>query len=137
MQGKGMATWRILGLGLIVIVALIIIFSSYTIIQPGHRGVVVMLGRVEDTELGEGFHLILPPVARQVVPIDVRTKKFEVDVEAASADLQLIQVIGVLNCIGRWGPTMRPLSSARRCKKPSRPPRPSSASNVSWWSALL
>ncbi len=97
MQRSATATWRILGLGLIIIVALIIIFSSYTIIQPGHRGVVVMLGRVEDTALGEGFHLVLPPVARQVVPIDVRTKKFEVEVEAASADLQLIQVIGVLN----------------------------------------
>lgn len=97
MQRRGMVTWRIMGLGLIIIVALIIIFSSYTIISPGHRGVVVMLGRVEETSLGEGFHLILPPVARQVVEIDVRTKKFEVEVEAASADLQLIQVNGVLN----------------------------------------
>jgi prohibitin 2 len=97
MQRKGTMTWRILGLALIAIVVLGVIFSSYSIISPGHRGVVVNLGRVEDTVLGEGFHLILPPVARQVVQVDVRTKKFEVEVEAASSDLQLIQVNGILN----------------------------------------
>jgi regulator of protease activity HflC (stomatin/prohibitin superfamily) len=56
-----------------------------------------MLGKVEGAVLGEGFHLILPPVVRQVVQVDVRTKKLEVNTEAASSDLQAIQVLGVLN----------------------------------------
>jgi len=97
MQRKNVSTLRILGLALLALVIAVVIFSSYTIISPGQRGVVIMLGRVEDGVLGEGFHLILPPVARQVVQIDVRTKKFEVEVEAASSDLQLIQVNGILN----------------------------------------
>jgi len=84
----------VLGLG---ILALIVIFSSYAIIEPGHRGVVVRLGKVEDTVLGEGFHLIIPPMVRQVVPVDVRTRKLEVYTEAASADMQTVQVTGVLN----------------------------------------
>ncbi|MHB0856277.1 MAG: prohibitin family protein [Anaerolineae bacterium] len=88
---------RSVGLVALVIVGLIVIFSSYTVIGPGHRGVVVMLGRVEQTSLPEGFHLVLPPVVRKVVQIDVRTKKFEVQVEAASSDLQIMQVTGVLN----------------------------------------
>lgn len=88
---------RLLGVGLLIVVIVVIIFSSYTIVGPGHRGVVVMLGRVEETTLGEGFHLVVPPVLRQVVAVDVRTKKLEVDAEAASSDLQLIQVQGILN----------------------------------------
>ncbi len=88
---------RVIGIGLIVLVAAIIVFSSYTIVNPGHRGVVVMLGRVEKTTLGEGFHLIVPPIVRTVVQVDVRTKKLEALAEAASSDLQLINVTGVLN----------------------------------------
>jgi regulator of protease activity HflC (stomatin/prohibitin superfamily) len=97
MEKRTVSTVRIMGLAVIVVVVLVIIFSSYTIITPGHRGVVVMLGRVEQTVLGEGFHLIVPPIVRQAVPVDVRTKKLEVFAEAASSDLQLINVTGVLN----------------------------------------
>lgn len=88
---------RWLGIILLVILGVVIVFSSYTIVNPGMRGVVVMMGKVEQTTLGEGFHLVIPPVLRTVVPVDVRTKKLEVDAEAASADLQLLQVKGVLN----------------------------------------
>ena len=88
---------RFIGLVLIVLAVAIVVLSSYTIVRPGHRGVVVMLGRVEGTALSEGFHLIVPPVVRQVTQVDVRTKKLEVITEAASADLQIIIVTGVLN----------------------------------------
>ncbi len=88
---------RVLLIAVLVVIGLVVVFSSYTVIPPGHRGVVVMLGRVEQTTLGEGFHLIIPPIVRQVVQVDVRTKKLEVYAEAASSDLQLINVTGVLN----------------------------------------
>jgi regulator of protease activity HflC (stomatin/prohibitin superfamily) len=88
---------RLIALLAVAVVVLVVVFSSYTIIDPGHRGVVVMLGRVEQTVLSEGFHLILPPLVRQVVPVDVRTKKLEVITEAASSDLQAINVDAVLN----------------------------------------
>lgn len=84
-------------IGVILVVALIVIFSSYAIIQPGHRGVVVMLGRTENIQLGEGFHLVIPPLVRQVVPVDVRVKKLETSAEAASNDLQVMTVQGILN----------------------------------------
>lgn len=97
MEKRSRPTLRIFGIALLLLLGLIVVFSSYTIIPPGHRGVVVMLGRVEQTTLGEGFHLIIPPLVRQVVQVDVRTKKLEVFAEAASSDLQLINVTGVLN----------------------------------------
>jgi prohibitin 2 len=94
---KGKSSLRMLGFVLLAIIVLVVVFSSYTIIDPGHRGVVIMLGKVERSVLGEGFHLILPPMVRQVVQVDVRTKKLEVVTEAASSDLQAIQVDVVLN----------------------------------------
>lgn len=97
MQKKSSNTIRLLGIALVVVLAAVVVFSSYTIVNPGMRGVVVMLGRVEQTSLAEGFHLIIPPVLRQVVQVDVRTKKLSVDAEAASSDLQILKVTGVLN----------------------------------------
>jgi len=95
---KGTAGLRTVGIVLVVIIAALIVFSSYTIIGPGHRGVVVFLGNVEvDNVLSEGFHLVLPPMARQVVEVDVRTKKLELIVDAASRDMQTMLVTGVLN----------------------------------------
>jgi len=97
MQRRPTLAFRLIGIALLAIVLLVIVFSSYTIINPGHRGMVVMLGRVEQTILSEGFHLIVPPVVRQAVQVDIRTKKLEAEAEAASSDLQIIQVTGVLN----------------------------------------
>lgn len=97
MRRRPSLAFRLIGIAILAIIVLVVIFSSYTIIAPGHRGVVVMLGRVEQTVLSEGFHLILPPVVRQVVQVDIRTKKLEVEAEAASSDLQVIMVTGVLN----------------------------------------
>jgi len=90
-------TLRLLLIAVLVIVGLVIVFSSYAVIGPGHRGVVVMMGRVESTVLGEGFHLVIPPVLRQVVSVDVRTKKLEQVTEAASSDMQALIVTAVLN----------------------------------------
>ena len=97
MNKRSIPRLRVLGFVLLAIVALVVVFSSYTIVDPGHRGVVVMLGKVEQTVLGEGFHLILPPMVRQVIQVDVRTKKLEVFTEAASSDLQAINLDAVLN----------------------------------------
>jgi len=97
MQRKSGISLRTVGVILLIIVAAIIVFSSYAIISPGHRGVVVMLGNVEQGILTEGFHLIIPPVVRKVVEVDVRTRKLEVEANAASSDLQTIIVHGVLN----------------------------------------
>ncbi len=97
MQKKPRLTLRAFAIFVLVILAAIVIFSSYTIVSPGQRGVVINLGRVENTVLGEGFHPVIPPVMRHVVQVDVRTKKLELDVEAASSDMQIIRVTGTLN----------------------------------------
>lgn len=70
--------------------------SSLTIVQPGHTGVVVTLGRVDDNVLQEGLHFKIPFV-QNVVMIDNRITKLEVDTEAFSSDLQTVQTTLAIN----------------------------------------
>ncbi|MFZ0510686.1 MAG: prohibitin family protein [Candidatus Nitrosopolaris sp.] len=78
------------------VVIIVIMFESVVIIQAGHRGVVLYVGAVENRVLGEGIHFIIP-FAEQVVPLEVRTLKFQADASAASNDLQEVQTTIALN----------------------------------------
>ena len=81
---------------LIIIVVVIIALSSVTIVSPGHTGVVVTLGKVEEGVLQEGLHFKLPFI-QNVVMIDNRITKLEVDTEAFSSDLQTVQTTLAIN----------------------------------------
>ena len=82
-------------IGLIVIFFAIMSLSPFTIIQAGHRGVVVRLGDVSDTILPEGFHIINP--IDEVVQMSVQTERYEATSSAASKDLQSVTTTIVLN----------------------------------------
>ena len=78
------------------VVIIVIMFQSVVVVQAGHRGVVLYVGAVENRVLGEGIHFIIP-FAEQVVPLEVRTLKFQADASAASNDLQEVQTTIALN----------------------------------------
>lgn len=80
----------------IILVAIIIAANCITIVQPGHTGVVVTLGRVNDAVLQEGLHFKIPFV-QNVVMIDNRITKLEVDTEAFSSDLQTVETRLAIN----------------------------------------
>lgn len=79
-----------------IIILLILLISSTVIVGPGKRGVLLTLGKVEDKVLNEGLHFKLPLV-QYVKKMDTRILKTEVDVEAASKDLQETKSIIALN----------------------------------------
>ena len=81
---------------LILALVLGFVVSSYVVIEPGHTGVVVTLGKVEENVLQEGFHLKIPFV-QEVVKIDNRIVKLEVQTEAFSKDLQTVQTNLAIN----------------------------------------
>ncbi len=73
----------------IVLVVLIVALNCFTIIDAGHTGVVVTLGRVNEGVLQEGIHFKIPFV-QKIVKIDNRIVKLEVKTEAFSKDLQTV-----------------------------------------------
>ncbi len=87
----------------IVMVALAIIaliafkcLGPHGIVHPGQRGVVVQLGAVQDTILGEGVHFVMP-ITQSVKKMDVQIQKVEVSSEASSKDLQMVYAKVALN----------------------------------------
>lgn len=87
---------KVIGVVIIIILAVIIILNCITIVSPGHTGVVVTLGKVNETVWQEGLHFKIPFV-QSVVMIDNRITKLEVDTEAFSSDLQTVDTRLAIN----------------------------------------
>lgn len=84
-------------IGVVVgVFALVTLLGTIVIVRPGHTGVVVTMGKVEDNVLQEGFHLKVPFI-QKVVHIDNRIVKLEVETEAFSKDLQTVDTILAVN----------------------------------------
>ncbi len=80
---------------LVVIIALALIFGSFTIVGAGERGVVVRLGSIARV-LDSGAHLKLPLI-EHVVKMTVQTQKEQVETDAASQDLQTVKAVVAVN----------------------------------------
>lgn len=66
---------------------LAIVFTPFSVVSAGERGVLMQFGKVQDTILGEGIHLIIP-LANSVKKLSIRVQKQEISAEASSKDLQ-------------------------------------------------
>jgi prohibitin 2 len=84
-----------IGLG-IVLILISIIFSSFTTVPAGSRGVVIRFSAVTGTILDEGLQFKLPFID-SVVKMSVQTLKYEVDAASASKDLQDVNTTIALN----------------------------------------
>ena len=81
-------TQRIL-IGVAGLVALMLLWGSFVIVESGYAGVVRTLGAVEDEPFQEGFHMKIPFV-QDVQQIDIRLRKSANQATAASKDLQVV-----------------------------------------------
>lgn len=79
-----------------VVFALIIALNSFTVVEAGHTGVVVTMGKVNEGVLQEGLHAKVPFV-QDVVKIDNRIQKLKVNTEAFSKDLQSVNTVLAIN----------------------------------------
>lgn len=92
----GRKTGKIVG-GVIAAAAVIIIaLSSFTSVEAGHSGVVLTFGKVSEAVLSEGLHVKIPFI-QQIIQIDNRVLKAEVDCSSASKDLQTVSSTIALN----------------------------------------
>lgn len=87
---------KIATVGAIILVAIAILANCFIIVDAGHTGVVVTLGKVNEGVLQEGLHFKAPFVQR-IVKIDNRIVKLEVDTEAFSKDLQTVTTTIAIN----------------------------------------
>lgn len=87
---------KIIPIFLIVLVAIIVLFSTFTIVTPGNSGVIVTMGAVSDKVLSEGIHVKIPFV-QSVVQVNNRTQKIETEGTASSKDLQIITYVVAVN----------------------------------------
>lgn len=72
-----------------VVVLAVLGVSMVTVVPAGHSGVVVTMGSVSETVLDEGLHLKAPFV-QQVVMMNNKIQKTEVDSNSVSKDLQTV-----------------------------------------------
>lgn len=79
-----------------LLAAVIVTFNCFTVVGAGHTGVVVTLGSVNEGVLQEGIHAKIPFV-QDVVKIDNRIQKLEVNTEAFSKDLQSVNTVLAIN----------------------------------------
>lgn len=87
---------KIAVVGAIILVAIALLANCFTIVDAGHTGVVVTLGKVNEGVLQEGLHFKAPFVQR-IVKIDNRIVKLEVNTEAFSRDLQTVTTTIAIN----------------------------------------
>ena len=80
----------------IAVVVIILALNAVTIVDAGHTGVVVTMGKVNEGVLQEGIHLKAPFI-QNVVKIDNRIQKLEVQTEAFSKDLQSVDTTLAIN----------------------------------------
>lgn len=92
----GSKAGKIVAAVVVLLIVVIIGCGAFTTVRAGHTGVVVTFGKVSSSVLGEGLHLKIPFI-QQVVQIDNRVQKAEVDCSSASKDLQTVTSTIALN----------------------------------------
>lgn len=71
----------------VALIIMVVVFSSFFVINPGQAGVVSILGKARDTAFLEGVHL-KPPLISAVDVYDITVQKFEVPAQSSTKDLQ-------------------------------------------------
>lgn len=87
---------RLIALAIVVVLALIILLNCFATVPVGSTGIMLTMGKVEDTALSEGMHFKIPFVQR-IVSMDNRVKKLELSTEAFSKDIQTVSATLAVN----------------------------------------
>jgi regulator of protease activity HflC (stomatin/prohibitin superfamily) len=80
----------------LLLLALTIICSFFSIVGAGERGVLMKFGEVQPEVLAEGIHPVIP-IMHTVEKLSVRVQSQEISTEASSKDLQNIHTDVALN----------------------------------------
>lgn len=84
------------GIALSLLVGITLLKSTFVTVNPGERGVVIRLGKVQNGILDEGTHPVLPFIT-SIKRINVRIQKTDIEASAGTKDLQSITTNIALN----------------------------------------
>ena len=82
--------------GVALAILVVLAFNSVTTVPVGSTGILLTMGKVEDSALTEGLHFKLPFVQR-IISMDNRVKKLELSTEAFSKDIQTVSATLAVN----------------------------------------
>lgn len=80
----------------IILVFIILLFSSVRIVKSGQAGIKVRFGKVTDSQLSEGINLKVPFIEK-IIKMNVKVQKAEIETESSSKDLQTIKMKVAVN----------------------------------------
>ena len=90
-------TARSVGIIILVVIGLIIGWSTFVIVPAGHRGVALWWGSVEKRIMGEGLNFIVP-LAERVIKVDVKVQPHPFkEIDASSKEYQNVKMTGMMN----------------------------------------
>ncbi|MEA4913242.1 MAG: prohibitin family protein [Christensenella sp.] len=95
-KAGNVAVGKIVAIATVLILVLIVLGGSVVVVEAGQTGVVLTFGRVSPVVLQEGIHLKVP-FAQNVIAINNRIVKTEVNTEAFSKDLQTVSTVIAVN----------------------------------------
>ena len=87
---------RLAALAIVVLLVLIVLPNCFATVPVGSTGIMLTMGKVEDTALSEGMHFKIPFV-QKIVSMDNRVKKLELSTEAFSKDIQTVSATLAVN----------------------------------------
>ena len=87
---------RVVVPGIVLALVLIILPNCFATVPVGSTGIMLTMGKVEDTALSEGVHFKMPFV-QKIVSMDNRVKKLELSTEAFSKDIQTVSATLAVN----------------------------------------
>lgn len=84
------------GIALGILFGIILLKSAFVTVNPGERGVVVQLGKVQKAILNEGTYPVIPFIT-SVKKINVRIQKTDIETSVGTKDLQSVKAKLALN----------------------------------------
>jgi regulator of protease activity HflC (stomatin/prohibitin superfamily) len=82
---------RVIPAVIVVVLVLIMASCAGTVVDPGHRGVKVTLGKVSPEPLEEGLHFMVP-LLQKIVLLDIRTLRWAEMTQSYTKDVQQADV---------------------------------------------
>ena len=87
---------KLITAAIILILLLVLGLNAVTTVPVGSTGILLTMGKVQDSALSEGMHLKIPFIQR-IISIDNRVKKLELSTEAFSKDIQTVSATLAVN----------------------------------------